>query len=437
MTEMGNLNLFPPEDESVDEVDAALGDSSPAAEVVVPEAWTPSQLNRALRLLLESSFRSIWVAGEVTNFKRVRSGHCYFTLRDDEAQVRCVMFRADAAKLPTDPDEGMKVRALGAVTVYEARGDCQLVVRTLEGEGAEGLWRLAFEKLRILLEGEGLLARERKRAIPEFPSCVGVATSPTGAAIRDILSVIARRAPWVRVVVKATRVQGEGAALEVAEAIRSLGASGLVDVVIASRGGGSIEDLWAFNEEPVARAIAECPVPVISAVGHEVDVTIADLVADLRAPTPSVGAEAAVPDREAITARLVGAPTRLARGLRGAVRVRRTLLDDRRGRLVRALPLLVAPRREVLRTLSERSARLVARMIEAHRARLQVASGTMTALSPLATLSRGYAVPLTSDGAVLRRTSDFSEDLEFSLRVVDGHVECSASGTTPSEEVGA
>ncbi len=435
MSETRNLDLFPPG--GVAETGQDTGHGDPTTESAPPEAWTPSQLNRALRLLLESSFGSIWVTGEVTNFKRARSGHCYFTLRDDEAQVRCVMFRADAAALPTDPDEGMTVRALGSVTVYEARGDCQLVVRTLEGEGAEGLWRLAFEKLRVRLESEGLFAHERKRAIPEFPSCVGVATSPTGAAIRDILSVIARRAPWVRVIVSATRVQGEGAALEVAEAIRSLGASGLVDVVIAARGGGSIEDLWAFNEEPVARAIVECPVPVISAVGHEVDVTIADLVADLRAPTPSVGAEAAVPDGEAITAMLDAAAARLARGLRGAVRGRRASLEGQRGRLVRALPLLMTPRRDALRALSERKLRAVQRTLEARRARLQVAAGTMTALSPLATLHRGYAVPLAPSGRVLRRTDDFPDGLEFSLRVVDGHVECRASGSASIDEAGA
>ncbi len=435
MSETRNWDLFPPD--GVAENGGDTDRAEPTPESAQPEAWTPSQLNRALRLLLESSFGSVWVTGEVTNFKRARSGHCYFTLRDDEAQVRCVMFRAAAAALPIDPDEGMTVRALGAVTVYEARGDCQLVVRTLEGEGAEGLWRLAFEKLRAQLESEGLLAQERKRAIPEFPACVGVATSPTGAAIRDILSVIARRAPWVRVIVRATRVQGEGASLEVAEAIRSLGASGLVDVVIVARGGGSIEDLWAFNEEPVARAIVECPVPVISAVGHEVDVTIADLVADLRAPTPSVGAEAAVPDREAIAAALDAAASRLGRGLRGAVRGRRASLEAQRGRLARALPLLISPRRDALRALSERKLRAVRRTIEVRRARLRVAAGTMTALSPLATLQRGYAVPLGANGRVLRRTGDFSDGLEFSLRVVDGHVECRASGSATSDEAGA
>ncbi len=421
MSDKVNLELFPPND-PVD----------PDAQA--PEVWTPSQVNRALRVLLERSFGSLWITGEVTNFLRARSGHCYFTLRDDEAQVRCVMFRTEAASLPTDPDEGMTVRAFGGITLYEARGDCQLVVRRLEGEGAEGLWRLAFEKLRKRLEEEGLLAQDRKRPLPEFPSAVGVVTSPTGAAIRDILSVIGRRAPWTRVLVHATRVQGEGAADEVAAAIRTLGSSGRVDVLIAGRGGGSIEDLWAFNEEAVARAIAECPVPVISAVGHEVDVTIADLVADLRAPTPSVGAEAAVPDREAIAARLEGAPLRLARGLRGAVGSRRATLSDGYKRLVLAVPRLVSPKREGVRALAERGERTIRQMIAARRAQLKTSAGTMTALSPLATLSRGYAVPQAPNGAVLRNVVEFEEGLDFSLRVVDGRVDCRALGSTTDSE---
>ena len=181
------------------------------------------------------------------------------------------------------------MRAFGGLTLYEARGEYQLVVRRLETEDAEGLWRLAFERLRSKLEAEGLLAPERKRELPRFPEAVGVVTSLAGAALADILTVVRRRAPWTRVIVRGARVQGEGSAEEVAEAIRALGASGLVDVLIVGRGGGSLEDLWAFNEEVVARAIVACPVPVISAVGHEVDVTICDLVADVRAPTPSAG----------------------------------------------------------------------------------------------------------------------------------------------------
>ncbi|NNL30891.1 MAG: exodeoxyribonuclease VII large subunit, partial [Gemmatimonadetes bacterium] len=279
-----------------------------------PKVWSVSQVNRAVRGLLESSVEPLWVGGEVANWTRSRAGHCYFTLKDDRAQLKSVMFAREAERLPTDPDEGNQVRVFGDLTLYEARGDYQMVVRRLEADGADGLWRKAFEELRARLKAEGLLEPELKRPLPRYPRTVGVVTSPTGAAFRDVLSVLTRRAPWVRVVLRGSRVQGEGAANEIADAVRRLDESGLADVLIVGRGGGSLEDLWAFNEEPVARAIAGCTTPVVSAVGHEVDVTISDLVADLRAPTPSAAAESVVPDRVALLAQLRRAPERLGRG---------------------------------------------------------------------------------------------------------------------------
>ncbi len=252
-----------------------------------PKVWSVSQVNRAVKGLLEANVEPLWVGGEIGQWTRSRAGHCYFTLKDDRAQLKSVMFARDAALLPTDPDEGMKVRCFGDLTLYETRGDYQLVVRRVEAEGAEGLWRKAFEQLKAALELDGLLAPERKRALPSYPGTIGVVTSPTGAAVRDILSVLGRRAPWARVLLRGARVQGEGASVELARALEHLAATGLPDVIIVGRGGGSLEDLWAFNEEPLARAIAACPIPVVSAVGHEVDVTISDLVADVRAPTPS------------------------------------------------------------------------------------------------------------------------------------------------------
>lgn len=365
------------------------------------EEWTVSRVNAALRELVEGVLPPLWVVGEVTNFTRARSGHCYFTLRDEGSQLRCVMWRDEARRLPTLPTEGMQVRALGRLAVYESRGELQLVVAELEGEG-DGLWKLALERLRVRLEAEGLTAPERKRALPRHPAAIGVVTSPSGAVLHDIATVVRRRAPWTRLVLSSCRVQGEGAAAEIAAAIRLLARSACVDVLIVGRGGGSVEDLWAFNEEVVARAIADCPIPVISAVGHETDVTIADLVADLRAPTPSAAAEAAVPDGAA-----------LARELRGA----RERLDD-------CLDEQVAGCRAALARSTARLHDAADRGVVERRQRLASAARHLHALSPLAALGRGFAVPLAPGGRVLRRSEDFAEGSAFDLRVVDGVVPC-------------
>lgn len=395
--------------------------------------WTVSEANRAVRGLLEASLPPLWISGEVANWKRAGSGHCYFTLKDESAQLRCVMWRGEAARLPTDPLEGMRVRAHGQLTLYEARGEYQLVVRALEGEEGEGLWKLAFDRLARKLGEEGLLAPERKRPLPRLPQCVGLVTSTTGAALHDILTVLRRRAPWLRVVVRGARVQGEGAAEEIAQAVRILAGTGLPDVLIVARGGGSREDLWAFNEEPVARALADCPVPVISAVGHEVDVTISDLVADLRAPTPSAAAEAVAPDMEEILRHLQAVGERLARGLRRGVERRRRLLENGRAGLRRGGRALVDPRRRNLELVQAGLHRSMRSAIQVRRHLLGRLSGMMDALSPLATLRRGYAVPLGSGGRVLRGVSDFSPGETFELRVVDGRIGCDARDIQPDE----
>lgn len=382
-----------------------------AAALEAPEGgWTPSTLNSAARHLIEGMFPSLWVSGEVSNFTRARSGHCYFTLRDRDAQIRCVMWRDDARRLPTQPAEGMEVRVLGRVTIYEGRGEFQLSVSELEAKG-EGLFKLAIDRLRTKLEMEGLTSPHRKRPIPAHPACVGVVTSSAGAALRDVISVIRRRAPWTRIVLSAARVQGEGAAQEIADAIRRIGAAGCADVLIVGRGGGSIEDLWAFNEEVVARAIAEAPVPVISAVGHETDFTIADLVADLRAPTPSAAAEAAVPDAAAVRRELADLRDRMGRCTREQVERGHERLFDAR------LDLRDAGER-MIRRCREQVGSLAARL---------------NALSPLSTLARGFAVPLDPAGRVLRRTADFAPGEAFRLRVVDGTVEARVEGTEQAE----
>ena len=398
-----------------------------------PQVWSVSQVNRAMRSLLEGSVEALWIGGEVGGWTRSRAGHCYFTLKDDRAQLRCVMFGRDSERLPVDPDDGMQIRVFGTLTVYEARGEYQMVVRRLETEGAEGLWRIAFDKLRARLEEEGVLDAARKRPLPRFPSVVGVVTSTEGAALRDIVSVLRRRAPWVRVLVRGTRVQGEGASVEIARAIEELHATGQPDLIIIGRGGGSLEDLWAFNEEPVARAVAACPVPVVSAVGHEVDVTISDLVADLRAPTPSAAAEAVVPDGVVLLEGLRQMPDRLSRGLRGTVQRRRTGMKDVLGRLGRGVERSLRPAQQ---TVDRGMARLETRLrglTATRRQRLVAAGGKLDALSPLATLGRGYSVAQDEDGRLLRSVRQFEAGRAFRLRVSDGEVKAETVDLSESE----
>lgn len=388
-----------------------------------PKVWTVSQVNRAVRRLLEETLPQLWVTGEVANFNRHRSGHCYFTLKDRSAQIRCVMFRREAATLPTDPEEGMTLRVFGGLTLYEARGSYQFVVSRLEAESAEGMWKLAFERLRQRLDTEGLTDPARKRPLPDFPRTVGVVTSATSAALRDILAVTARRAPWVRVLVRGTGVQGPGAGRQIAAAIDTVAARG-VDVVIVARGGGSIEDLWGFNEEPVARAVAACPVPVVSGVGHETDVTICDLVADLRAATPSAAAEAVAPDGRALGRRLAVLGQRLGRALSGQARARRWRLDRARERLFGGARRLTSAYRQRLQGGRVGISQAMQGRIRRRSARLKEAAAAMEALSPLSTLARGYAVPLDANGRLLRGVGDFVPAERFRLRVVDGNVPC-------------
>ncbi len=433
-----SLDLFP-DDEAASEPDSEPGPEAdpgpaPGVEDASPRpdesrVWSPSQVNRAVRSLLESNVDPLWIGGEVGNWTRSRPGHCYFTMKDDRAQIRCVMFSREAQQLPTDPEAGMQIRVLGTLTLYEARGEYQLVVSKLEAEGAEGLWRLAFEKLRATLQAEGLLEAARKRVLPRYPAVVGVVTSPTGAALRDIVSVLRRRAPWVRVLLSGTRVQGEGASFEIARAIETLAASGEPDVIVVSRGGGSVEDLWAFNEEPVARAIADCPVPVVSGVGHEIDVTIADLVADFRAPTPSAAAEAVVPDAAVLLEGLRRTPARLAQGLQGTMRRRQSMLRDVLASLGRRMERRILPMQQTLDRAAARLERGVLALVDRRRQRVAGAAGKLDALSPLATLRRGYSVAQSPTGSVLRSVRDFAPGQPFELRVRDGEVSCEALQT--------
>ena len=401
-----------------------MGDAGgPGSAATEPKVWSVQQVTRAVRGLLESSVEPLWVGGEIGSWTRCRAGHCYFTLKDDRAQLRAVMWAREAARLPIDPEEGTNVRVHGSLTLYEQRGDMQFSVRKLEIEGGDGLWRKAFEKLKARLEAEGLLDPARKRLLPRYPGCIGVVTSPTGAALHDIRSVLARRAPWSRVVLSGARVQGEGAAAEIAGAIERLVASGLPDVIIVGRGGGSIEDLWAFNEEVVARAIAASSVPVVSAVGHEVDVTISDLVADVRAPTPSAAAEAVAPDAAVLLGQLTLAPARLGRALRRSAARPGVEVRERLSRLARSIERRLAPARQTLDIGTVRLERRMATLVTARRARAQSLTGRLEALSPLSTLARGYSVARAEDGTVLRSVGAFEAGRRFRLRVADGTVE--------------
>ena len=275
------------------------------------DVLTPSQLNALARDLLEDTFPLVWVEGELGNVTRPASGHLYFTLKDARAQVRCAMFKPKSTWLKFQPREGLRVLARGRLTLYEARGDYQLILDTLE-EAGEGALRRAFEELKNKLAAEGLFAAERKRPLPAHLHRLAVITSPTGAAVRDVLSVLGRRFPLLEVDVLPSLVQGEGAAAQIASLLRRAGASGRYDAVLLTRGGGSLEDLWAFNDEALARAIAASPVPVVSAVGHETDFSLADFAADLRAPTPSAAAELLVPDRRDLQARIQNLQRRLS-----------------------------------------------------------------------------------------------------------------------------
>jgi exodeoxyribonuclease VII large subunit len=343
------------------------------------------------------------VKGEVSNFTAHRNGHWYFSLRDKTSQLSCVVWSRDVPRIPAPPDDGMQVMAKGQLSVYSARGQMQFMIHAMEAEG-EGLWRKRFEKTRAALEKDGLLDPARKRAIPRFPRRIAVITSPDGAALHDIVSVIGRRNPLVEIVVIPAAVQGEAAPASLVAALGRLARWNGADLVIIGRGGGSREDLWAFNDERVARAIAASPVPTISAVGHEVDFTIADLVADWRAATPSAAAEAAVP----MLADLIGG----VRGLGAAIQsaAERRVRDAGRELRLRA------------RDISVRSRRVV----ERRRARVQELAGRVESLSPLATLARGYAVALSEQGGPLASATQFRAGMRFALELRDGRVQATA-----------
>jgi exodeoxyribonuclease VII large subunit len=367
---------------------------APAAQGVL----TVSQLTARLKGVVEQTFQSVWVAGEISNFSQPQSGHCYFTLKDDAAQIRAVLWRTTAAKLKLELHDGLDVVCRGHLDVYPPRGSYQLVVDELQPQGL-GALELALRQLREKLAKEGLFDPERKRPLPTFPRRIAVVTSPTGAAIRDFLQVLNRRWRGVEVLLFPARVQGECAANEIVEAIRQANRTQpRPDVLVLTRGGGSLEDLWCFNEEPVIRAIAASRVPTVSAVGHEIDVTLADLVADVRALTPSEAAERIVPSADDVADLVRGLGLRLRMVLATRVAHIRSRLDSLASR-----PALRCPQDGVLlrtRRVDELSVRLHAAaqtMLRDCRASVAGVAGKLDALSPLAVLGRGYSLTYAED----------------------------------------
>ena len=402
-----------------------------------------ADLNRRAREFIETGFPLLWVAGEISNFTRAASGHCYFSLKDASAQVRCVFFRHKAALVDWKPENGMQVEVRALPTLYEARGDFQLTVENMRRSGLGALFE-AFERLKRKLEQEGLFDPARRKPVPQFPRCVGVVTSPKAAALRDVLTTLARRMPGIRVVLYPTPVQGEGAGEKIAQAISIASARAEADVLIVCRGGGSMEDLWAFNEEVVARAIVDSAMPVVSGVGHETDFTIADFVADARAPTPTAAAELVSPNRAELLARLGVLGARLVRDIDRALGTRMQHLDYLGKRMVHPGERIGAELRHMghlanrLRSAtshaldavkwnlsglarrlrdglpdidvhwaSQRDLRLrlqhgQARLLEQHEARLGRMQANLDHLNPQAVLKRGYSIVAKPGGQIVR-----------------------------------
>lgn len=436
--------------------------NAPASDVL-----TPSQLNILARGLLEDAFPAVVVEGELGNVSRPASGHMYFTLKDARAQVRCALFKPKSQWLRFVPRDGLQVRARGRVTLYEARGEYQLILDTLE-EAGEGALRRAFDALKARLQAEGLFEAARKRALPALPRRLGVITSPSGAAVRDVLSVLGRRFPLLEVEILPALVQGTEAPAQLLRMLQAAGASGRYDVLLLTRGGGSLEDLWAFNDEALVRAVADSPVPVVSAVGHETDFSLTDFAADLRAPTPSAAAELLTPDR----IDLLGRTRQLQRHVETA---QRRALQDRHQRVdrlgLRLQALRPQARLEALRVRQDTAMRRLAaafdRQLQQQRARLRHAgvvlqtgspqrrlqalrqqldalrarpeaalrrrlqrdalhlrglARSLEAVSPLATIARGYSILQREDGTVIRRVDDVAPGDALQARLSDGNL---------------
>jgi len=394
------------------------------------EIFTVSQLTRFIKDLLEA-LPLLWVEGEVSNFKRHSSGHMYFVLKDEQAQIPCVMWAGRNQALGFTPQDGMQVLAHGRITVYEKRGAYQLDVWQMQPAGI-GALQQAFEQLKQRLAAEGLFDTAHKKPLPKFPSSIGVVTSPTGAAIRDLMSVLKRRWPAIDIILMPVHVQGEGAAQEIADAIRAFNEYGQIDLLIVGRGGGSLEDLWAFNEEVVARAIYDSEIPVISAVGHEIDFSISDFVADLRAPTPSAAAELAVPDHEETLRRLITATHRLRLHLHSLVQSYRERLRRAQSSYGFRQPIdLVRQRSQFLDDLNRRLETAMKNRLALLHRDLEAMHHRLQALSHENVLKRGFSLVYRErDGYLVREAEQLQKDERVRLKFAVGSARASIEELT-------
>lgn len=405
--------------------------------------YSVAELNRAARFTLENGIGEVWVEGEISRMVRQASGHWYFTLKDEAAAVSCAMFKQNNSTVLFAPKDGLKVRVLGQASLYEPRGSYQLIVRKME-EAGKGSLQEQFEKLKAMLAAEGLFDPARKKALPLLPRKIGVVTSPTGAAVRDIINVLTRRFPNLGILLAPVTVQGDGAAKSIAAAIDYFNTRNDIDLMIVGRGGGSMEDLWAFNEEIVARAIAASEIPVISAVGHEIDFTISDFVADVRAPTPSAAAELAVPVKAELETRIARLAARLggslqnralvlreripgfrpamAQALRATLRQRQQRVDEAALRLTHELKNSVSVQRQRLPGLQQTMRHRLESAVAERKQNLRRLDVQLRALSPLAVLDRGYSLTETAGGTVVRDISMLAEGDLLKTRFAKGTV---------------
>lgn len=404
-------------------------DNASSPPVQSPRILSVSELNHLARDMLERSFPLFWVSGEVSNFTRAASGHWYFSLKDSSAQVRCVMFRGRNSYLDWLPKEGDKVEARALVTLYEARGDFQLTVEFLQRAGLGVLFE-AYERLRAKLESEGLFDASRKHPIPQHPRQIGIVTSPDAAALRDVLTTLKRRMPSIPIVIYPTPVQGKGAAETIAAAIRQANERAECDVLIICRGGGSIEDLWQFNEEVVARAIAASAIPAISGVGHETDFTIADFAADQRAPTPTAAAEMATPDRMALLGNLQQLQQNLQRQISHLLNRHMQQLDFLARRLL-------SPAQQVVHKIShveQLNLRLqagISKLLQNQNQQLVRLAQNLGHLNPHAVLDRGYALVHAADGNLVRSSKQLSPGQNVELTLAEGRADAEIIKTKP------